>query len=57
MFETKMSIDSTSSVMNCFNIRTNLILKETGHGAQSSKHPMLASRTRCKCSMETIPIR
>ena len=54
MFETQKSRNKTSSGDIGLNIKT--ICKSqsgTGPGVRRSKRPLLAFRTRCKCSMET----
>ena len=53
----KRSVDMTSSGMNGLNIRILQVPYGTGPGVRRSKRPLLASRTRCKCPMETLEIR
>ena len=52
MFETQKSGNKTSSGDIGLNTRT----LARGPGVRRSKRPLLACRTRCKCSMETIVI-
>ena len=56
MFETQKSGNMTSSGDICLDIRTHASPKVqswTGPGVRRSKRPLLACRTRWKCSLET----
>ena len=55
VFEIQRSGDKTSSGEIGLDIGTHASPKlETGPGVRSSKRPLLACRTRCICSMETL---
>ena len=53
MFETQKSGNKTSSGDIGLNTKTLASPKVGQPGVRRSKRPLLAYRTRCKCSMET----